>query len=366
MNAMPAAEDSAPSPCLSPLGERGCLNSLSPAVSAYGYGRSKWQARRGELAGEGWGEGVLASGVLHHVSGWLTYLGGERRYAENTLEAYERDVRQFLTFLNSRTQTKVSLECLNTLTTSDFRAFLSARRDDGTGSRSLSRTLSALRSLFRYLERTGALQNRSVLAVSLPKLPPRLPKPLTEIKARDAVEEAALDGERSDHPWTGPRNQAVLLLLYGSGLRISEALNLNRKDAPLPPRDVLRITGKGGRERLTPVLPVAQEAISAYLKKCPHPLEPQGPLFVGVKGGRLSPRIVQLLIARLRFNLGLPATATPHALRHSFATHLLSRGADLRVIQELLGHASLSTTQGYTAVDRERLFQAYSKAHPRA
>jgi integrase/recombinase XerC len=308
----------------------------------------------------------VSKDVADAVAGWLRYLGAERRYADNTLEAYERDARQFLNFLSEVWQEPVSLGRLNALAPQDFRAFLSARRDDGTCSRSLARTLSALRSLFRYLERAGVLHNRAVLAVALPKLPPRLPKPLTEVKAKDVVDEAAIDGEMSEHPWTGPRNQAVLLLLYGSGLRISEALNLNRKDAPLPPRDVLRIKGKGGRERLAPVLPVAQSAVSAYLEKCPHWLEPQGPLFVGVKGGRLNPRIVQLLIAKLRNNLGLPQTATPHALRHSFATHLLSRGADLRAIQELLGHASLSTTQTYTAVDRERLFQAYSKAHPRA
>lgn len=316
---------------------------------------------------ECWREGRhVSNDVAEAVAGWLTYLGAERRYAGNTLEAYERDARQFFGFLGYSFQEAVSLAKLNALTPGDFRAFMAARRDGGGGSRSLARTLSALRSLFRYLERIGALQNRSVLAVALPKLPPRLPKPLTEVKARDAVSEAAIDGELSEHPWTGPRNHAVLLLLYGSGLRISEALGLNRRDAPLPPRDVLRIKGKGGRERLAPVLPVAQQAVSEYLERCPHQLEPQGPLFVGVKGGRLNPRIVQLLLARLRNNLGLPETATPHALRHSFATHLLSRGADLRVIQELLGHASLSTTQTYTAVDRERLFQAYSKAHPRA
>ncbi len=319
------------------------------------------------MRGEGQGEGRdVSQDLAEAVAGWLTYLGGERRYANNTLEAYQRDVRQFLGFLSNSWNHTVTLGGLNSLTPGDFRNFMATRRDDGMGSRSLARSLAALRSLFRYFERTGALQNRAVLSVALPKLPPRLPKPLTEVKAKDVVDEGTLDGELSAHPWTGPRNQAVLLLLYGSGLRISEALGLNRKDAPLPPRDVLRIVGKGGRERLTPVLPVAQQAVLDYLEKCPHPLEPQSPLFVGVKGGRLNPRIVQLLIARLRGNLGLPHTATPHALRHSFATHLLSRGADLRVIQELLGHASLSTTQTYTAVDRERLFQAYSKAHPRA
>jgi integrase/recombinase XerC len=308
----------------------------------------------------------FAGEVTAAIEGWLRYLGAERSYADNTLEAYERDARQFLSFLYTARQEIASLTQLDSLGANDFRAFMAARRDHGTGSRSLARTLSALRSFFRYLERTGALQNRSILTVALPKLPPRLPKPLTEIKAKDVVSEATIDGEMSDHPWTGPRNQAVLLLLYGSGLRISEALSLDRRDAPLPPRDVMRIKGKGGRERLAPILPVAQAAISAYLEKCPHPLDTHGPLFIGVKGGRLSPRVVQLLIARLRSNLGLPVTATPHALRHSFATHLLSRGADLRVIQELLGHTSLSTTQGYTAVDRDRLFQAYSMAHPRA
>ncbi len=337
----------------------------SPCPSPSGRGDDAATAAAGlPLPG---GEGREAhSDVARAVAGWLTYLGAERRYAENTLEAYERDARQFLFFLGASSQEAVTLARLNALSPGDFRAFLASRRDDGTGSRSLARTLSALRSLFRYLERTGGLLNRSILTVALPKLPPRLPKPLTEVKAKDVVDEAALDGELSDHPWTGARNQAVLLLLYGSGLRISEALGLDRKDAPLSPRDVLRIKGKGGRERLAPVLPAAQSAVSAYLEKCPHRLDPHSPLFVGVKGGRLNPRIVQLLIARLRDNLGLPVTATPHALRHSFATHLLSRGADLRVIQELLGHASLSTTQTYTAVDRERLFQAYSKAHPRA
>ena len=300
--------------------------------------------------------------VARALASWLSHLAAERRYAGNTVEAYERDARQFLSFLAGHWREPVSLDRLNGLGTGEFRAFLAARRDGGTGSRSLARTLSALRALFRYLERTGALQNRGVLSITLPKLALRLPKPLTEGKARDLAGEAGTAGEMSDHPWTGARNRAVLLLLYGSGLRISEALGLDRRDAPLPPRDMLRIAGKGGRERLAPVLPIAQSAILAYLEQCPHPLNADGPLFVGVKGGRLSPRIVQLLID----SLGLPATATPHALRHSFATHLLSRGADLRAIQELLGHASLSTTQGYTAVDRDRLFQAYSKAHPRA
>ncbi len=311
-------------------------------------------------------EDVCDTDTSAALKAWLTHLKFERRYAENTLEAYERDARQLFGYFQAAFHAPVSLQRLSALTPADFRGFLAMRRDEGTGSRSLARTLSAMRSLFRHLEREKLVANRAILAVALPKLPERLPKPLTELRAKGVVEEAALDGEMSEHPWTGARNGAVLLLLYGSGLRISEALDLDRRHAPVPPRDMLRIMGKGGRERLTPVLPLAQAALVEYLDACPHELPPQGPLFLGVRGGRLRPRIVQLLIARLRKRLNLPATATPHALRHSFATHLLSRGADLRSIQELLGHASLSTTQTYTAVDRDRLFQAYSAAHPRA
>jgi integrase/recombinase XerC len=300
------------------------------------------------------------------LRGWLAYLGSERRYAANTLDAYERDARQFIQHLSGAWGAPVSLGRLNGLEAGDIRSFLAARREADAGSRTLARTLSALRSLFRYLERAGHLKNRAVLAVALPKVPPRLPKPIPEDSARDVLAEAKLAGEISEHPWTGARNEAVLLLLYGSGLRVSEALGLDREEAPLPPADMVRIRGKGGRERLAPVLPVAQKAVGAYLEKCPFPLKAGDPLFVGVKGGRLSPRIMQLLLARLRTGLGLPRTATPHALRHSFATHLLSRGADLRVIQELLGHANLSTTQTYTAVDQNRLLQAYGRAHPRA
>ena len=235
-------EGDLPSPQPSPHGRGDALTTGTAGLPLHPHPLADAVTPSGKLAkasllGEGWGEGLCASNDLEEsVAGWLTYLGGERRYADNTLEAYERDARQFLGFLASSWQHTVSLAGLNSLTPGDFRNFMAARRDDGTGSRSLARTLSALRSLFRYLERTGRLQNRSVLSVALPKLPPRLPKPLTEVKAKDIVNEATLDGELSDHPWTGPRNQAVLLLLYGSGLRISEALGLNRKDAPLPPR----------------------------------------------------------------------------------------------------------------------------------
>jgi integrase/recombinase XerC len=222
--------------------------------------------------------------------------------------------------------------------------------------------MSALRVFFRWLEAQEITRNRSLLQVAMPKVPHGIPKPLTVEKAAAVMD----GGAGAELDWVMARDAAVLLLLYGSGLRISEALGLLRKDAPLDGRDVLRITGKGGKERLVPVLPVTQAAVARYLDLCPYALPPDGPLFLGAKGGRLSPRIVQLLMERMREGLGLPETATPHALRHSFATHLLSAGADLRQIQELLGHASLSTTQVYTEVDRTRLLAVYDKAHPRA
>jgi integrase/recombinase XerC len=251
------------------------------------------------------------------------------------------------------------------LSARDVRAFLAARRSEGVGSRSLSRTLSALRMFYKFLERRGYGKNDAIRAVALPKLPHSVPKPLTAPKARALVESA--DIAAPDAPeWITARDTAVLALLYGSGLRISEALSLTRRDAPIKGRDMLRVTGKGNKTRVVPVLPIVREAVERYLALLPQKLGSEDPLFVGVRGRELSPRIIQLRIASARAALGLPETATPHALRHSFATHLLGAGADLRAIQELLGHASLSTTQGYTDVDREHLLKAYTRAHPRA
>jgi integrase/recombinase XerC len=243
-----------------------------------------------------------------------------------------------------------------------IRGFLASRRAKGVESRSLSRSLSAYRSFFRWLEREDILKNRAVLQVAGPEVPRSLPKPLTVAAAVTVVD----GGMAAELDWVTARDMAVLLLLYGSGLRISEALGLRVQDAPSAARDVIRITGKGGKERLVPVLPIAINAIERYCRLCPHPLPSDGPLFLGVKGGPLDARIIQLVMERMRAALGLPATATPHALRHSFATHLLSAGADLRQIQELLGHASLSTTQVYTDVDRDRLLAVYNQSHPRA
>ncbi|MBC8049648.1 MAG: tyrosine recombinase XerC [Chitinophagales bacterium] len=303
--------------------------------------------------------------TVEAVNAWLGHLRQERRLAANTLEAYERDARQFIEFLGAHWQCEATPAQLNTLCASDIRAFLAARRADDACSRSLSRTISALRAFFRFLERAGILKNRALLTISLPKLSHSIPRPLTENKALDLMNASA--EPLSEAPeWVGARDRAALLLLYGSGLRISEALGLQRRQAPLPPRDSVRVMGKGGKERIVPVLPVAQQEIAHYLAKCPYSMNSETPLFLGVKGGPLRPRILQLLIARLRAHLDLPAAATPHSLRHSFATHLLGRGADLRSIQELLGHASLSTTQIYTQVDRESLLRVVERSHPRA
>jgi integrase/recombinase XerC len=303
--------------------------------------------------------------VREAVEDWLAYIGTERQLAAKTSEAYERDLRQFLAFLASHFNRLPDMQQLLALHARDVRAFLASRRSEGVGSRSLARTLSALRMFYKFLERRGHGKNDAIRAVALPKLPHSVPKPLTAPKATALVDGA--DIAASDQPeWIIARDTAVLALLYGSGLRISEALSLRRKDAPLKGRDMLRVMGKGSKTRVVPVLGIAREAVELYLKHCPMRLGSEDPLFVGAYGKQLSPRIIQLRIARARVALGLPETATPHALRHSFATHLLGAGADLRAIQELLGHASLSTTQGYTEVDREHLLKTYENAHPRA
>jgi integrase/recombinase XerC len=310
-------------------------------------------------------QGVQGTPYLREaVEDWLAYLTVERQLAANTAQAYERDISQFLAFV-ARAQNKLpDMKQLIALSARDVRAFLAARRSEGVGSRSLSRTLSALRMFYKFLERRGYGKNDAIRAVALPKLPHSVPKPLTAPKATALIDSA--DIVSPDAPeWVLARDTAVLALLYGSGLRISEALGLKRKDAPIKGRDMLRVTGKGNKTRVVPVLPIVREAVERYLALLPQKLGSEDPLFVGVRGRELSPRIIQLRIASARAALGLPETATPHALRHSFATHLLGAGADLRAIQELLGHASLSTTQGYTEVDREHLLKAYTRAHPR-
>ncbi|HME29631.1 MAG TPA: tyrosine recombinase XerC [Pseudolabrys sp.] len=302
--------------------------------------------------------------VAAELARWLGHLGAERRMSAKTLDSYRRDVTQFLGFLAGHLGGAPTLKQLAKLTPADVRAFMAARRSEGTGSRSLMRALAGIRSFARFLERKGKGKVAALTAVRAPKAPKTLPKP---IAVSAAVQITATDLRKGEarEPWIIARDAAVLALLYGSGLRLSEALSLKQSDVHSD-TEALVVTGKGNKTRMVPILPQVAKAIVDYVIVCPFKPPPDGPLFVGERGGPLSPRIVQLTMARLRGALGLPDSATPHALRHSFATHLLARGGDLRAIQELLGHASLSTTQIYTAVDTERLLEAYASAHPRA
>lgn len=299
------------------------------------------------------------------AQGWLAALAKERRLSPKTVEAYGRDLRQFLAFLTVHLGEAPDLAAVVALKPLDIRSFLAARRLDSVGSRSLMRQLAALRSFARHLEREGHGTASAFAAIRSPKVDRNLPRPLSPVSAIAVTAVDTRAGEARDG-WILARDAAVLSLLYGAGLRISEALGLQRRDAPVNGTDVVTVTGKGGKTRSVPVIPPIQRALEDYLHLCPYVMPPEGPLFVGARGGPLSPRIIQLAVEELRGALGLPDSATPHALRHSFATHLLARGGDLRGIQELLGHASLSTTQLYTKVDATRLMEAFDAAHPRA
>jgi integrase/recombinase XerC len=304
--------------------------------------------------------------VTAEIGHWLAHLGAERRMSAKTVEAYQRDVRQFLGFLSLHSGGLVTLAGLQGIAVQDVRAFLVHRRSEGVSGRSLMRSLAGVRSFARFLERHGKGQVGALAAVRAPKTPRPLPKPLQVAPAKRLTDASLRAGEARE-PWVLARDAAVLGLLYGSGLRISEALSLKVKDIPAPGHgDTLVVTGKGNKTRMVPVLLPVLQLIADYFAICPFQRAPDAPAFVGAKGGPLSARIIQLAVAGLRGALGLPDTATPHALRHSFATHLLARGGDLRSIQELLGHASLSTTQVYTAVDADRLLDAWRNAHPRA
>jgi integrase/recombinase XerC len=303
--------------------------------------------------------------VTQELPRWLSHLRAERRLSPKTLEAYARDVRQCLAFLAGHWGAQVTLAGFAALEASDVRAFMAMRRADEIGGRSLMRALAGLRSFGRFLEREGKGKVGALSAIRAPKVPKSLPKPIHMEAAKRFTDADERAGEERE-TWILARDAAVMALLYGSGLRISEALGLKRRDVPKPGEgDVLVVTGKGNKTRMVPVLQNVLQLIADYAAICPHGLPPTGPMFVGARGGPLSPRIIQLTMERLRGALGLPDSATPHALRHSFATHLLSRGGDLRAIQELLGHASLSTTQIYTGIDSERLLEVYRSAHPR-
>ena len=306
---------------------------------------------------------AIAPDLETHFAGYLQYLRAEKRASPHTLEAYERDLEAFFDFATEHLGRPPDLRALGALKTADFRAYLSRRREEGLAARSIKRALSSLRSFYRYLQRRAGLENPALAALRSPKAPGRLPKPLDEA---DAKKLAAAAGEGQS--WTARRDSALFLLLYGAGLRISEALSLKWGDAPLA--ETLEITGKGGKTRITPILPAIRTAVEAYrdaalsADSLSQP-EKDSPLFLSVRGKALSPRTAQKTMQKLRAALDLPETATPHALRHSFATHLLAAGGDLRTIQELLGHASLAATQIYTEVDTENLLSAYRKAHPK-
>lgn len=291
---------------------------------------------------------------------WLDWLEGERRAAQHTRLAYARDLAAALDFLGQHLGGPASLADLAGIGIAELRAYLARRRADGLSAASAARALSAFRSFIRWLGKNGEAPNAALLTIRGPKRRLPLPRPLGVPQARVFLAAA----EDHEQPWIGLRDAAVVTLLYGAGLRIGEALGLNAEDAPRG--DVMRVRGKGGKERVVPVLPVVREAIAAYRAQCPHRLEPGDPLFVGARGKRLDPAIVQKRMRDLRRALGLPESATPHALRHSFATHLMAAGGDLRAIQELLGHASLSTTQRYTEVETSRMMEIHAAAHPRA
>ena len=315
----------------------------------------------GSVAGSVAEPAVVSPALAAAVDGWRAWLTGERRVSANTVAAYGHDLNAFLAFLCRHLGSAPGLGDLEALTPADFRGYLAERASSGLARSSIARAMATLRSLFRFLDRNGLAHNTAIATVRTPRVPKFVPRALSAPQALEAVDAVA---DLSDEAWIGLRDAALLTLLYGCGLRIGEALALNRGDAPK--RETMVVTGKGRKQRLVPVLPVVIQAIAAYLDACPHDPGRDGPLFVGARGKRLDPGVVQRQVRRLRARLALPETATPHALRHSFATHLLGGGGDLRTIQELLGHASLSTTQRYTAVDATRLAQVHRAAHPRA
>lgn len=292
---------------------------------------------------------------------WLDHLRALDAAAVNTLTAYARDVTGFLGFLAIHHGESEGLKAIASVDQSDLRAWMQSERDRKVSSRSLARQLSAVKNFIAWVADRENMDATAVLSARSPKFRRKLPRPLTVEGARNIIAQA---GAQARQDWIAARDIAVITLLYGCGLRISEALGLTGAAHPLP--DTLRILGKGGKERLVPTLPVTREAVADYARLCPYDLSRTEPMFRGARGGPLNPRLIALVMEKSRMQLGLPASATPHAMRHSFATHLLSAGGDLRAIQELLGHASLSTTQAYTAVDAARLMEVYEKAHPRA
>ena len=304
---------------------------------------------------------ALSPALRDALSTWLTHIKALDGVATNTITAYAHDVGGFLDFIARHRGTTEGLAAYATIPQTDLRAWMAQERGRGVSARSLARALSAVKNFTAWLADREGADATTLLSARGPKFRRKLPRPLDKDAARQVIDTIG-DNARLD--WIGARDTAVVTLLYGCGLRISEALGLTGGANPLP--DVIRIKGKGGKERLVPVLPAAAKAVARYATLCPYDLSANGALFRGAKGGPLNARLIALVMEKTRAQMGLPATATPHALRHSFATHLLAAGGDLRSIQELLGHASLSTTQAYTAVDAARLMEVYDRAHPRA
>ena len=304
---------------------------------------------------------LISDAAAEAVRAWLEGQKTLKGAADNTIEAYRRDVFDFVGFMAAHHGAPQGLAALSRISVSDMRAWMARTRSDDVGARSLARKLSAVKSFYRWLATREGFEPTAVLSIRAPKFQRKLPRPLAEDAARAMIDRVEMQARQD---WVAARDMAVVTVLYGCGLRISEALSLTGADLPLPA--TLRITGKGGKERVVPVIPAARDAVNHYARLCPHPLEADQPLFRGTRGGPLNPRAIQKVMEQARLQLGLPASATPHAMRHSFATHLLNAGGDLRAIQELLGHASLSTTQAYTAVDTARLMQVYEASHPRA
>lgn len=301
---------------------------------------------------------MIQPGLADAVARWLEELSAVAGRADKTTVAYQRDVQGFLAFLQNYEGSALGPAALAKVSTRTMRAWMAHERGRGVSARSLARALSAVKGFVAWLAKRDGFDPSAVLMVRAPRFQSKLPRPLAEEAATAVLDVVA------GPDWTDARDMAVLVLLYGCGLRISEALALRGRDLPL--RDSLVVLGKGGKERVVPVIPAAREAVATYLEACPFEMTADGPVFRGARGGALNARLVQKTMAEARALLGLPATATPHALRHSFATHLLNAGGDLRSIQELLGHASLSTTEAYTAVDTARLMDVYAAAHPRA
>jgi len=296
-----------------------------------------------------------------HFNNWIDNLSNIRDLSENTVISYKNDIQKFLAFLETHLDSLPNINNLKKLEISDFRSFLSYQRSNGINSNSIARNISSLKSFFNHLIKENVIESSAISSLKSPKLKKSLPRP---IDSKLAIEVIRCAETIENEKWIGLRNKSILMLLYGCGLRISEALNLNYDD--IDNEDHILIKGKGDKERIVPMMEYIKNGIMSYIAECPKEIRAEDPLFIGKRMNRLSPRIIQYALEKIRNSLSLPETATPHALRHSFATHLLDSGGDLRTIQELLGHSSLSTTQRYTKVETKKLYEAYSKSHPLA